>query len=202
MSLPPRLQSNPILNEFIQKVFQSIDLSRAAIEPLLSLCHRRAYVRKAPLLSAGEQWDRLFYIHEGLIRLFYLDQEGREFNKAFFAEGQSIWPVAPHDREQGVLFHIAAVEPTTVLICPFSELHTLLCREGVWDSFALPYAERLIEQKFQREHDFLLLSAGERLEKFTAAYPDIVGRLPDYHLASFLGVTNVTLSRIRRAAIG
>ncbi len=183
---------------FKNRIFPHIELDDAAITTLGNITNQRTYRRKSYLLSAGERWNKLFYIYQGLIRLFYLDIEGREFNKAFFAEGQTIWPVAPYDRNQGVLFNIAAVEATTVLECPFPDLYDVLQEAGQWEKFALPFAEKLVEQKFQREHDFLLLSATERLKKFSETYPHLIHRLPDYHLASFLGITNVSLSRIKR----
>ena len=202
MPLKNEIHATQLLETFRKRVFDHVDLEQDELSPLLDRVHKRTYGRKSFLLSVGESWNKLFYIHRGLIRLFYLDIEGKEFNKAFFAEGQTIWPVAPKDRTQGVLFNIAAIEATTVLECPFPNLYQLLQSAGQWGEFALPFAEVLVEQKFQREHDLLLLSATERLKLFSDTYPHIVSRLPDYHLASFLGITNVSLSRIKRAAIG
>lgn len=189
------------LNAFAAHVFHHIDLEPEDLAPLLQTVYQQKYGRKSFVLNAGEIWNKLFYIHRGLIRLFYLDVDGKEFNKAFFAEGETIWPVAPQDREYGVLFNIAAIEATTVSVCPFPSLYEFLQKNGRWEKFALPFAETLVEQKFQREHDFLLLSATERLKRFSTTYPHIVRRLPDYHLASYLGITNVSLSRIKRATI-
>ena len=161
--------------------------------------HCRAFPRKTALLRAGEHWTRLWYLDRGLIRLCYTDAGGREFNKAFFAEGSCIWPVAPRDRQQPVRFSIFALEDTRVIEYPFQPLHDLLNQVGCWARFALPFAEALVEQKFRREHDFLLLSVAERYRQFIRERPELIGRIPDYHLASFMGVTNVTLSRIKQA---
>lgn len=187
-----------LIDEFRQNVFQHIDIETEDLEPLLKFVRQKDYRRKTFLLKAGDRWDTLFYVHRGLIRLFYTDLEGRESNKSFFWEGRCIWPVAPRDRNEDSLFSIAAVENTAILACPFQTLYDVLQKCGQWEKFALPFAETLVEQKFLREHDFLLLSAAERFKKFSHAYPDIVARLPDYHLASYLGITNVSLSRIRR----
>ncbi len=187
---------------FVESVFQHIHIDPAELLPLLSFVTERDYPRKSSLLNVGDKWDRLFYIHQGLTRLFYTDVEGREFNKAFYWEGHCIWPVAPRDRNEGILFSIAALEDTVILEYSFQRLYDFLMQRGEWERFALPFAETLVEQKFRREHDLLLLSAAERFEVFSKAYADIVYRLPDYQLASFLGITNVTLSRIKRAAKG
>jgi len=187
-------------NALIEKVLQHVDIDQKALSPLIPLVQKRAFSRKSFLLHAGDHWDQVYFIQHGLIRLFYLDKEGREFNKAFFWEGHCIWPVAPQDRQNAVAFYVAAVEETTVMVCPFHALYDLLKRAGSWEAFALPFAENLVEQKMQREQDFLLLSATERFKKFSATYPQIRDRIPDYQLASFLGITNVSLSRIKRSS--
>lgn len=188
------------LDDLYTRVFKRLNISPNDLYPLLKYFYKKDYPRKSFILNAGDTWNRLYYIHRGLIRMFYTDLEGREYNKAFFAEGQCIWPVAPKDRNQGALFSIAAIENTTLLECPFEHLYNFLNLAGKWEEFALPFAETLVEQKFQREHDFLLLSAKERFENFSAAFPHLVCRIPDYHFASFLGITNVSLSRIKKMA--
>lgn len=181
------------LEQLRKHIFDNI----LSLNDLEKIVQQKKYKRKTYLLSSGDSWNRFFYIHRGLIRLFYSDAKGREFNKAFFWEGQCILPLTPKDREQGILFNIATVENCIILECPFSPLQNLLKDTGHWEKFALPFAEKLIEQKIQREHDFLLLSAMERFEKFCTTYHPILHRLPDYHLASFLGITPVSLSRIK-----
>ena len=192
------MESKPLLDEFRERVFQHINIDSEDSRSLFKFVNKKTYPRKMFLLNVGDKWDRLFYIHRGLIRLFYTDMEGREFNKAFFWEGHCIWPVAPRDRNEDLLFSIATLEDVTVLECSFQRLYESLKQCGQWEKFALPFAESLVEQKFLREHDFLLLSATERFEAFSQTHPSIVRRIPDYHLASFLGITNVSLSRIKR----
>lgn len=191
-----------LLDEFAQRIFGRLEIPRAELDSLLETVVNKHYFRKEFLFHAGEQWTHLFYIHKGMIRLFYTDTDGREFNKAFFAEGQCIWPVAQRDRNEEVLFSVAALEESIILICPFPSLYNFLHQRELWAEFALPFAEILVEQKFMREHDLLLLSATERYEQFAYTRSDIIHRVPDYHLASFLGMTNVSLSRIKRAANG
>ena len=182
-----------LIDKFRQRVFRHIKIDQDDLLSLLDFVNEKKYPRKTCLLNVGDRWERLLYIHRGLIRLFYTDVGGREFNKAFFWEGHCIWPVAPRDRNEAILFSIAALEDVTVFECSFQRLYDFLQERGKWEKFALPFAETLVEQKFLREHDFLLLSATD-----SQAHPNVVRRIPDYHLASFLGITNVSLSRIKR----
>ena len=183
-----------------QNVFAGLEITNEELDRIACLFIRKKYPRKVHLLTAGERWDRIFYIHDGLIRLFYADAEGREFNKGFFGENQLIWPVAPSARTEKSLFSIAALEDVEISVCHFDLFYSWLKERGHWERFALPYAEAFTERLFQREYEFLLSSATERYRRFCIAYPELVQRIADYHLASYLGITNVTLSRIKNSA--
>jgi CRP/FNR family transcriptional regulator, anaerobic regulatory protein len=189
-----------LVEAFSRKILRNVVADSEKLTEVASLFIRRKYPRKALLLTTGEKWDKIFYIHQGLVRLFYAAAEGREFNKGFYCEGQLIWPVAPSVRRKDSLFSIAALENLTVSVCSFALFHSWLEQRGYWEKFALPYAEAFAERLFMREYEFLLNSAAERYRNFCIEYPGLVRRIPDYHLASYLGITNVSLSRIKNTA--
>ena len=189
-----------IFNAFAKRVLGRLKLPADVIDSLKSATKIKELPRKATLLSHGDVWNKFYYIHSGILRMFYIDLEGRDFNKAFFGDGQCIWPVAPMDRNDGILFNIAVIPKTTLLEIDFDPLQALLLQHQKWETFALPFAERLVETKFKREHDFLLLSAAERYENLLKTYPTFIDQIPDYHLASYLGITNVSLSRLKKEA--
>ncbi len=185
------------LDTFVQRVFPHLQQEDIAFAPLLQSVRKQTYPRKTALLNSGTPWTQLFYIQQGVVRMFYTDLRGRDSNKAFFGAGQCFWPVVPSDR-QVANFNIEAIQPTTVLTCPFADLYAFFNSLGLWERFAMPYAEGLLEAKMQREHDFLLLSAEDRYNKFVKTFPHLLDAIPDYHMASFLGITNVSLSRLKK----
>lgn len=180
-----------------KKVFLNSQVSNKELIELLDLFIERKYHRNKMLVMEGETWDKVFYIHQGILRLFYMDNKGREFNKGFYWEDQLAWPIAPSAQKEDSLFNIAALEDIVVSVCPFDLFQSWLIHHGYWEKFALPYVEAFVEQKFAREHEFLLNSATERFHKFCTQYPQLVNRIPDYHLASYIGISNVSLSRIK-----
>ncbi|MCP4120065.1 MAG: Crp/Fnr family transcriptional regulator [Desulfobacteraceae bacterium] len=182
-----------------EKLFHDIPAHKEELAGLAGLFVRREYPRKKILVMAGERWDRAFFIHRGIIRLYYTDREGREFNKDFFREGQLLWPVAPSARKNDSLFSIAAVEDIKVSVCRFASFHSWLADHSYWEKFALPYAESFAEEKFLREYEFLMNPAAKRFQNFCVRHPGLARRIPDYHLASYLGITNVSLSRIKKS---
>lgn len=185
------------MTTMMDQVFKSAGVQVNDWDALAGLFSFRKFGAREPVLMSGQAWRQLYYLKRGLIRLFYTDADGNDYNKGFFREGHCLWPVAPRDRLHGVLFNIATIEPTELLVCDVDALYRHLEFQGQWERFALFYAERLLENKFQREHDLLTMKARERFIKLQADLPELVARIPDYHLASYLGVTNVSLSRLK-----
>lgn len=82
-----------MMHEFKEQYFSQFQIEDTDWSNLVSSFKRREYFKKGFLLRAGELWNRTFYIEQGVVRLFYTDLEGRDFNKAFFEEQHCIWPV-------------------------------------------------------------------------------------------------------------
>lgn len=182
-----------------EKVFDNASSSTNELMEFLDLFIERQYPQNKMLVMEGTVWDKVFYIHQGLVRLYYTDNKGREFNKGFFWENQLVWPIAPSARKKESVFSISALEDMVVSVCPFNLFYTWLTHHGYWDRFALQYAEAFAEQKFEREYEFLLNSAAERFRNLCIRHPELVKRISDYHLASYIGISNVSLSRIKKS---
>lgn len=182
-------------------VLKRVKCSEKDAEKIESLFMKREYQAKKHLINIGEKWDKIWFVGKGIIRLFYIDEDGREFNKGFFSENDFLWPVAPSIRGKNSIFVIAAMEDIIVYSCEFSLFFKTLETLGIWEKFALYDAEKLVEEKFLREYEFLTLSAKERYENFLKKHYELSQRIPDYHIASYLGITNVSLSRLRKNRI-
>lgn len=150
------------------------------------------------LVREAELWRSMVFVDEGLVRLFYSDLEGREFNKGFFREGELVLPMAPSARTEASLFTVATLEASELLVADYWHCRRLLEAAGLWAEFALPFAEGLADEKFRREYEFLVYSPEERYRRFHDQNPWLADRVPDYHLASYLGMTAVSYSRMKR----
>jgi len=175
-----------------------VRLSQGQQEQCRQIFHPRRFAKKQVLLNVGEIWDEIFFITSGAVRLFYTTEDGREFNKGFFFEQQFTWPIVPIAHNEPSRFTIATMQDTEILAADFQVFQSLLQRFSCWEKFALPQAEWLAEQKVIREAEFLLDAAEQRYLRFTEEYGTYLDRIPDYHIASYLGITNVSLSRIRK----
>lgn len=168
------------------------------IEKLAELFRAQTFPKNSSLLLQGEAWDKVFFIEKGLVRLYFVTPDGEEYNKNFFAENTLLWPATPLTRKEESLFYIGTLEECKIHTTPYALFEKILKESGLWEKFTLPFCEKLVDQKISREYAFLMSDAKTRYLDFLQEQPDLARRLPDYHLASYLGMTNVTLSRIKK----
>ena len=156
--------------------------------------------RGQPLLRAGEHWRHLWWVERGALRLYYLDRDGAESNKNFFLDGALCWPITPTLRQQPVMFHVEPMEDSVVWALPLPADGSEPLPSAGWAPWAALEHRALcalLDGKMQREQEFLLLSARQRYARLLEQHPQWAERIALKHLASYLGVTDVSLSRLR-----
>jgi CRP-like cAMP-binding protein len=159
---------------------------------------RRSFKKGEFLLRAGDFVENFFFIVEGLVRFYYLSPAGKESNKYFAAEKQFVGSISALHSEQPCPFTVEALERTYALVLPAKMMREGYKRHPAWERIGRCQAERVAAQKVLRESEFLMDTAETRYCRFLSRHPDLVGRIPQYHIASYLGITGVALSRIRK----
>ena len=109
-----------------------------------------------------------------------------------------VWPITPALREQPVHFWVEALEPSRVWSLPWDAWAQATRDFGPWNALEHRVLAALLQDKMAREHAFLQLTATERYLALQDEHPDWLARIALRHLASWLGITDVALSRIRR----
>lgn len=148
------------------------------------------------LLRAGERVEQCWWVERGLLRSYYLDAQGRESNRAFHCEGDWVGhgvPPVPAVSEH----HVEALEPSVVVALPYAVLRSLLQDHPALEPLLHEAHNSLFAAQARREASLLGHSPAERYQAFRASHAHLEGRLPLHHVARYLGVTNVSLSRIR-----
>ena len=173
------------------------ELDACALAALAGQAQRTTLAPHATLLPAGAPWQHAFWVECGMLRLFYIDRDGRESNKNFHAEDAFIWPVTDTLRREPAAFFIAALEPSAVRCLPFAALEAAVAGLPSWAALRLQALAGLLDDKMRREQAFLQCTARERYEALLRERPEWARRIPLRHLASYLGMTDVSLSRLR-----
>ena len=188
-------------SDYLRELTDSIGFPDAVPrEELRRLFRMKKTVRLAKgefFLRAGAVPDRLGYVVSGLLRLFYLDETGKEVNKHFCPERTvaASYGAFLGKTESGIA--VQALEDSRLFVIDRAAYAELLESHACWQTVARKLAELIFMLGQKREAELLLLDAGERYAGFVRDYPDLVNRISQYHIASYLGIAPESLSRIR-----
>ena len=163
-----------------------------------ALFHMRSVREREHVLLPDASLDELCFVCSGLLRAYYLADTGAEANKAFIAENEFAGPLPAAALAAPVICGIQALEPTTLLVANYADFAALLEEHPVFGQFQRKLMVWLLNRKEVRTRSLLQGGARERYLDFVQHYPQLVGRVPQYHIASYLGITEVHLSRLRR----
>jgi CRP-like cAMP-binding protein len=164
----------------------------------LALLRARHLARGEHFLRAGTRATELAIVTEGLLREYFLLADGVERTKAFVAEGQLSGSLADLLSSGPSRAYIVADEDTRILVAPYERFRALSVTSPAWAKLGRVAAEQLLVTKSEREYELLGLDAEARYAAFATRYPGLEGRALGRHVASYLGITPVHLSRLRR----
>lgn len=150
------------------------------------------------VILPGDKAHRTYFVCQGLLRVYYVTDDGKESNKGFVTEGAFGGPMAASALDLPVLYGVQALESTTLLVAPYRDFAAFFDQHPVFDRLGRKIAESILIHKELRERSLLLQNASERYLDFLKRYKELVPRIPQYHIASYLGISEVSLSRIRR----
>jgi len=151
---------------------------------------------KTILLHEGEIANNIYFIKKGCLRLWF-NKDGKDITFQFFFEGQAVASIDSFLSNHPSMFTIESIESSTIVSIEkktLEELHQLYPEQK--EAF-----QKILYQRF-RNYALLFLSRikdspQERYEDLVKNHPEIIKRVPQHYIASFLGITPISLSRIR-----
>lgn len=174
-------------------------VERLTSDPALALhVQRRALAKGEVVFRQGDQSRDIYVLRRGLVKLFYLTHDGKEWIKSFIADAGVFGSRRSQMTGQTSAFTAACLEPSEVLVLGYDRFRATLEQDASLLTLFLEMSEAMALKKEVREHDLLCLSAEARYRRFIAEHGDLARRLMLVDVARYLGVTPVALSRIRR----
>ena len=136
------------------------------------------------------------FICEGILRIFYLDKNGNEWNKTFLLKNNFI--AASINPEKKSITNIQALTPVKLLLFQYHDFVKLSEKYENLKLFIQKLSFNYLEQKQEREISLISNSAGKNYLDFLEKFPGLEKQIPHYHIAGYLGITPIQLSRIRK----
>lgn len=136
---------------------------------------------------------------KGIFRVYYYDNEtSEEKNMFFFSEEQFIVSFRSFLYQCPCVYFIEALEDSEVLYVSYEDLQHLYTHHKSWERFGRMLAEHFFHQSQGRTEYLLLFNNEKRYLNLLAEHPKIVERIAGFHIASYLGIKNQSLSRIKK----
>ncbi|MGC3947631.1 MAG: Crp/Fnr family transcriptional regulator [Chryseolinea sp.] len=191
----------------------SFSMTSSLIQTLRMLCdippeeeHKVNGITVIETLKKGDHFIRegaipthFGYVVNGLFRYYYLDAKGTEFTKGFFPENNFLTSYTAMKAQQPSHFAIEAIEDSDILVIDYYHWPALYAGHPCWRQFLLALLEKGYAKKEARERELLVFNAEERYRLFLEQFPDLESRVKQHMVASYLGITPVALSRIRKS---
>jgi len=149
-------------------------------------------------IKAGDHCQHLCYILEGLVRVYYIDQAGNEVNQHFYQAHEMIAPLDALIGQAPCQYYVQALEPTRLMQANYHQLSASGENNTQWLRIEIKVLQTLFIKNARREARLLLGNGEQRYRWFCKEYPQLLERITQYHIASFLGITPVSLSRLRK----
>lgn len=147
------------------------------------------------LLHQGQLQTHCYFLLNGLCHACYLTEQGKQFSKEFYWDQDVIIGFESLITNEPSAFLLETLSASQLIMLPIALFQQ-------WRQQHHPLYQTLLErQLLHKEHKerFMLMHTPEqRLHLFSEHFPELVGRITDYQLASYLGITSISLSRIKK----
>jgi CRP-like cAMP-binding protein len=136
---------------------------------------------------------------KGIFRIYYADPEtSQEKNIFFFSENQFVVSFRSFITQKACYYFIQAMEDSELFYITYRDLSALYQTHPRWANFGRLLAELFFTYSQSRAEELLFLTHEERYVRLLKEHPNIIDRIPAYQISSYLGITNPSLSRIRK----
>ena len=185
------------MEELIKKIQSSIQLTKEAETYLMSIANEKVIDKGSILIREGQAVKKIYFVSDGCLRSFCTDKSGKEHTLQFAIKNWWISDyIAIHNNENATLT-IECLKASRVIEFDAKKIAEILTLFPEYEPFQRKQLERHIVSLHKRILNQLQLTAAERYDLFLEQYPDIEQYTRNYHIASYLGITQESLSRVR-----
>jgi CRP-like cAMP-binding protein len=188
------MNSSQKIIEFLK---QRVDVSAAEADNFAEAFREKKFRKKQLVVQPGAVAKHRYYIVEGALRSFVSDEEPRETTIALAVNDWWITDYNSFIYQQPATLFVEALTSATVLQLSYDDEQKLKAANPKYETFFRIIAERGLAAQQRRIITSLTQSAEQRYEHFVDHYPEFLHDIPQYIIASFLGMSTEFLSKIR-----
>lgn len=183
------------------KIEEKIKLTDTEKEICKSLFSPKKLRKRQYILQQDDVCKNLVFVEKGILRSYSVDNKGNEHIIQFALEGWWISDIYSFLTGEEAVYNIDAIEDSELLQISKSALDELYERVPKFERYFRILTQSNMIATHRRLTATLSASADEKYLRLLSAYPNIVARVPQHMIASYLGITPETLSRVRKRIV-
>lgn len=150
------------------------------------------------LVRQGEVCRSLYFVEKGMGRSYYLNENGKEITQWFFGVGKFMSSVDSFFQQTPSLYYLEVLEDATLYSISKEDIDQLFAKYHKMEKMGRIVTIEMLTKMVNKLNAIQFQTARERYDYMLAEFPDIAYQVPLGHIASYLGMTQETLSRIRK----
>lgn len=151
-------------------------------------------------IEPGDFDQHLYFIKQGLVRAYYITDDEKDRDKTIYIRNENYYfgDYYAIILQKPTILHYECLEDTIFYKFNFSEIRLYMNENPQVLAFGFSFLMRLMGEYLSRSEDFIFLSAEKRYIKYMEQHPDLIDRVSAKYISSLLGITPVSLSRIKK----
>ncbi|WP_026898035.1 Crp/Fnr family transcriptional regulator [Daejeonella oryzae] len=184
------------LSIFLQTV---IPFTEDELSEITSCFEKQSISKNEMIVREGQICQKLYFIEHGIGRSFYLNKDGKEITQWFFAEGKFMTSLESFFQQSPSLYYLEMLDDSILYSISRSKLDMLFTKFHNMEKFGRLLSTEMLTKAISKLSAVQFQTAKERYDYMLSEFPNISYRVPLGSIASYLGMTQETLSRIRRS---
>lgn len=184
----------------LNQIFKQLNLDDERLRiDLIGQSRFREFKKGQVIIKSGAMASSFFVILSGLVRYYFLMPHGKEWNKAFFHEGHLVGSLSSFLLDKPCSYAVEALENSFLAELPMAIFTDQTSRNEQLTTLFNDYVQKIMLRNEEREALLLTCNSEERYRWVLENQAWLERRIPQFHLASYLGMEPASLSRIKRS---
>ena len=187
-----------MIGDFLKSL---VGFSEEELEDILAHFQKENFTKNQALVEQGQICKKLYFVEKGIVRNYYLNPDGKEITQLFFGQGRFMTSLESFFQQSPSLYYIEVLEESIIHSISKEKLDLLFHRYHKMERLGRLLSTEMLTKVVEKLNAIQFQTAQERYEYMLTEYPDITYRVPLGMIASYLGMSQETLSRIRKRKI-
>ena len=183
----------------VQQIIQGVlPMSHSSYRAIEAILEYKQVVKGSTFIERGRYDNKEYFVLQGVCRSFVLNHKSEEITISFFPEGSILSPIVSRSTGGRSDLNFQALTDVKLGMLDAERFEALMIDNLEIRAFGNTVLRNELKQKVIKEIDLASATASQRLVKLRESYPQLENMVPHQAIASYLGITNISLSRLRR----